>query len=208
MLDQLVFDLNNFDHIPEEKGIYAFFLNLEYLTRTRARKDVTVSSHIEKAVRAHTICNPSAAKFRMYRRGQFNSSFSLDPAHVIHVAGLPKTLPPADFRAFASTLAKCTMITSPLYIGITESQTFRQRFGQHQQRFERHKDETYERGHQPEGHDMYTRGGEFYHKLVRRRLEFRDLRLVCVPLEKEEMQHCKHVEKFLHAIVCPSLSEA
>jgi hypothetical protein len=206
----LIFDRTTFNNIPTDHGIYAFFLNFEFIVRTikaRATPTTDLTPFVDKAVRAHTTGNPDRLDLRLFRKKTFTSVLSLEATHEIRCGATAPGLTAADILTTADVLEKCSLFAGPLYIGIAEKQTLRKRFGQHRKSYERYK-KSLAGTAKPKGRDMFQRGGKFYERLVRRRLEFRDLLYACVPLTPAELAQVRYVEKLLHALAMPAMSES
>jgi hypothetical protein len=204
------FDRTNFSKIPTDPGIYAFFLNFEFILRTikaRAAPTTDLTPFIAKAIRAHKTANPKPLGINLFGRTTFTSILELEATHEIKCGPTGPGLVAADMTTIAGILDKCTILSGPLYIGITEKQNLRVRFRQHKKKYERLK-KSLVGAPKPKGRDMFTRGGRFYHRLVRRQIEFRDLLFGCIPLSAAEIAHVDYVEKFLHALVAPVMSDA
>jgi hypothetical protein len=200
------FDSARFNEIPHARGIYGFYLDLRYLERTLESPAPPRSAVVllQKALRAHTIGTPEGTNINLYgRSAAFHSLLRLTPSHLL---GVDKSIDDAaaPLLMLARGLSKCTLFSPPLYVGITIDQTFATRFEQHRQKYNRLK------ANRPSVTigDMFAPGGTFPDKLVRRQIEFRDLLFACVALEDDELQHARTIEKLLHMIANPSLSEA
>jgi hypothetical protein len=202
----LLFDSTAFGQIPHVRGIYAFYLDLRYVERTLGSPTPPSSAIrlLQKAVRAHTISTPAPTQVNLYGRSSaFHSLLQLTTSHVL---GVDRSLDDAaiPLMVLARGLSKCTLLSPPIYVGITVDQTFATRFDQHRQKYNRLKatHPSISVG------DMFAPGGGLPDKLVRRQLEFRDLLFACVPLDDDELEHARVIEKLLHVVANPSLSEA
>jgi hypothetical protein len=199
------FDHTTFHKIPYEKGLYAFFFNFEYLTRslaTHTGPDINVTQTLEKSLRAHTLGTPDKVKINLYGKStSFSSFLEIGSSHLIDLGPASDTVPTADFNHVAAVLSRCSLFTTPIYIGITENQDFHERFTQHRDNFEKLKLK-----YAPTPAETYDRSGQFYHRLIRRRIEFRDLLFACVPINSAEISQVRLVEKILHALTNPPLS--
>ena len=206
-----VFDRTTFSNIVQDQGIYAFYLSFEYITRSiRVRTSPTsndLQSLLEKASRGHTLSNPDNLDLNIYGYStEFSQVYTLQATHMIKSGAAPIGMSKTDILQFAGVLDRCSLLTTPLYIGMTEGQTFKKRFAQHKKKYEKYKANTQQRA-LPSGRDAFKRGQQFYHRLVRRRLEFRDLIFACVPFSSSELKYIPYVEKLLHAYVNPPLSD-
>ena len=201
----------DFGNIPDSFGIYAFYLDFEYLLRAVKSRPAPVVGDVEalleKSKRAHRLSNPDDVRINVYGKSvEFSSFYQIRARHLIECGPLPTGMPPADLLEFANVLDKCTLITTPLYIGIAEKQFLSDRFGQHKSKYERLK-KRIPKVRSPPGDKKFDRGQEFYHRLVRRQIEFRDLVFACVELTSSEIRFARPVEKLLHAYVNPPLSD-
>ena len=204
------FNRTTFAKIPQDPGIYAFFLDFEYILRaidSRATPTVDLVPFIEKAIRARTIANPKSVGIRLHNRSTFTSVLTLETTHNIRYAPPPTASTAAEIRTIAGILDKCTMFSAPLYIGITARQDLYKRFKQHKKKYEHYK-KSLAGSPRPKGRAVFDRGERFYHRLVRRQIEFRDLLFACIPLSAGEITHVKYVERLLHAFVAPVMSDA
>ena len=160
MSTPLFFDRTTFEDIPADKGIYAFFLNFEFVIRSlkahpNASTDFT--KFVEKAVRAHTTGNPETLELRLFRKKTFTSLLSLEPSHHIRCGTSGPALTQADMRTLADVLEKCNLFAGPLYIGITAKQTLRKRFSQHRRAYDKYKKSLAGKP-RPKDRDMYRAG--------------------------------------------------
>lgn len=206
-MNHLSFSYNQRGIIPAARGIYAFYLDLSYLKRLTGKSGkVDTRSALQKCVRAHTMSNPPQMRLVLHKKtGKYHSSFDVGAKHTIGVnEGALRTK--RSFGLLASALEHCTFLTSPIYIGITDEQTFRVRYAQH---YNRYKSAVRKRNESPppSDSDPLDFGGKFGDKLAQRQIEFRDLLFVCVPLSQQQINAIGHVEKLLHVIVNPVLSE-
>jgi len=206
-MNKLVFSYDERRKIPEAKGIYAFYLDLSYLKRlTETPGKIDARSALQKCVRAHRMSNPPQVHLALHKMaGKYHSSFSIDAKHAIGIneTALRKK---QSLGIVASALEQCTFLTSPIYIGITNQQTFRSRYGQHYKVYREALAEQLDEP-PPNGPDPMVFGGKFGDKLAKRRIEFRDLLFVCIPLDQKQMKEIRNIERFLHVIVNPVLSE-
>lgn len=195
--------------IPIARGIYAFYFDLSYLNRTvtgLGGASINVSAMLRKCVNAHSMANPPTMRLALHRKtDEFHSSFELKAAHLIGLNEPAITGTPGTFLQIASVLQRCTFLTSPIYIGITDKQDFRSRFYQHYKRYQR----AIRIMAQPNQltAQSFDLGGRFGDKIAKRGIEFRDLVFVCIPLTADELKTIKPLERFLHVIVNPVLSE-
>jgi hypothetical protein len=206
-----VFTFSNFSQIPKSFGIYAFYLNFDYVLRAAGVKPNLSARDFDrilgKSNRAHRLSNPKNVRFNMYGHSvEFASFYELQARHLILCGATDQTLTSSQLLEFARVLDKCTLITTPLYIGIAEKQFLFERFEQHQRKYEKLK-KTIPQPESVAGDKKYARGKEFYHRLVRRKIEFRDLAFACIQLSNSEIQYARHIEKLLHAFVNPPLSD-
>jgi hypothetical protein len=206
-----IFDRTTFNNITQDQGIYAFYLSFEYITRSIQVRASANSNDLEsllgKATRGHTLSNPSDLDMNIYGHStEFSQVYTLQATHLIKAGAAPLGMSKPDILELAAVLDKCTLLTTPLYIGMTEGQTFKTRFGQHKKKYEKYKAAT-PRKTLPSGRGVFQRGNQFFHRLVRRRLEFRDLIFACVPFSASELKYVPYVEKLLHAFVNPPLSD-
>ncbi|GAA5509132.1 hypothetical protein [Novipirellula caenicola] len=206
-----VFTHATFAQIPDEYGIYAFYLNFEYVLRSAEVKTnlnpTDFDRILAKSNRAHRLSNPKDVQINVYGHSvEFASFYTMQARHLIACGATDSTFTSNQLLQFAQVLDKCTLLTTPLYIGIAEKQFLSSRFAQHKAKYERLKAKV----PQPEaasGDKKFARGKQFYHRLVRRKIEFRDLAFACIPLSANEVKFARPVEKLLHAFVNPPLSD-
>ncbi len=195
--------------IPKMPGIYAFFVDFRYLVRTvthRPPGPVDFKELLEKSIRAHTAGNPPDILLKVTKMTAFGSYYSAQTTHGISVEDKAPQLQNPAARQLASVLAKCSLLCKPVYVGITETQTLYKRYRQHKRKYERLKKLTTARG-LPTDRERFARGGKLFHRLVRWRVEFRDLIFACVPLTVAEVVFADYVEKVIHALAAPPLSD-
>jgi hypothetical protein len=204
-----LFDYRSFNEIPSEKGLYSFFFSFEYVMRLLehyAEPEIDIIKTFEKCKRAHTLSNPENVNINLYGKAvEFSSFLRISSSHLIELGFVDNPMPTSEFKHIASILSKCTLLTSPIYIGIAETQTFSERFNQHQIGYEKLKKKIAS-GIIDDSLSPFDGKGNFYDRLVRRNIEFRDLIFACVPLKDEELKQVKMVEKILQAIINPPLS--
>lgn len=208
----MLYTYRDFDRIPEQRGVYAFFINLQAImtsSRTGPIAPVQFQRLVDKVIRSHTLGNPKDVRINLSGKPKsFASYLNLQATHQIMVGRTADQPTEAELGSVATALAKCSDITSPLYIGIAQKQTFRQRFGQHRTEYQRLKSEPGRRRSVIAVREPFDLGGTFAAKLIRRNLEFRHLVFSCTPLSEEELQCAPYLEKVLHALVNPPLSES
>src|SRR5687767_3662724 len=106
----LFFDRKTFKSIPTDPGIYAFFLDFEFILRAIKARSVPTTDltpYIDKAVRAHTTSNPDSIEVRLVPRKSFTSVLELQPTHSIrHAPPAPAPTAP-QARTIAEVLNKC-----------------------------------------------------------------------------------------------------
>jgi hypothetical protein len=202
------FDSTLVNTIPKLPGIYAFFVDFRYLVRTvthRPAGPVDFKDLLEKSIRAHTAGNPPDFVMKVTKMTSFGSFYTAQATHGITVEDENPQLQKPAARELASVLAKCSLLSRPIYVGITEK-TLYTRYRQHKKNYEKFKQLTTGKS-LPTDRKKFARGGELYHRLVRRRVEFRDLIFACVPLLPGEVPFAAYVEKVIHALAAPSLSD-
>lgn len=214
MTEFKTFNQNNFDEIPDTKGIYAFFLDFSYLQRGMGNSygsSASLNTLLEKSIQANTLCKPKDVEINLYGRSKINT-LQLSSKHKIYVderstnelgdENQENTL------AIARVLARCSLLTTPLYVGITDKQTFNQRFNQHRDMLNQVKLQHREQQLVFDDDNAFEQGGKFPEKLAKRKIEFRDLLFVCLELTEEEIGEIKYLERFLQALINPPLSES
>lgn len=210
--DILFFEYQDFNQVPSLKGIYAFYLNLGYTRRMvgneNAAASFTANKFLGKMINAHTLSTPGPSTANLY--GKPTKWSNMMDIQLEHRLSIPEdTFPREMLIPLSDILSRATIFTPPIYIGITGSQNFHQRLSNHRTSYQRlkkkHSDSTV-CSESPEA--PFGQGGEFYKKLIRRGIEFRDLLFACLPLKKAELEQIKTAEKILQATTNPTLSES
>lgn len=203
------FDKSMVNLIPKLPGLYAFFVDYRYVVRSIAPRPpgpVNLQDLLAKAVRANICGNPPDLCLKVTKMTAFGSNFAVRATHAIAVQDKAPQLQKPNASELAKVLAKCSLLARPVYVGITETQTLYDRYLQHRRKYRRLKKNTAGKT-LPKDRLQYERGGKLFHRLVRRKVEFRDLIFACVPLSAAEIIYADYVEKVLHAVASPPLSE-
>ena len=203
------FDEKNRKQIPKDPGVYAFFVDFRYVVRSVAPRPaglINVKDVLAKAVRANVCGNPPDFNLKVTKMTEFGSVYQVQATHAISVQDANPQLQKAAAGQLARVLAKCSLLARPVYVGITDQQTLYERYQQHRGKYNRLKKAT-AAGTIPTDRLRYSRGGKLFHRLVKRQVEFRDLIFACVPLSTAEIGYAEFVEKILHALAAPPLSD-
>lgn len=205
-----IYSYDQRDIIPYDYGIYAFYLDFNYIIHSMSQSEPSGSQLdrlLGKIVRAHTASNPQNSQFNIFGRTKtFTAVYDLQASHLIRRGEVPVGLTASQLRELAAVLDKCGFFAAPIYIGIAEKQPLAYRYNQHRTKYQRLKEhKAIETGN---GRSAFDRSGSFPHNLIRRGLEFRHLVFACVLLNPQEIVHARFVEKLFHAVVNPALSES
>ncbi len=180
--------------IPLSKGLYGFSMDLAQTSRALLSTGNwsafdRLGTGMQKEMRKGFSVNLSGLP-EAYRQ-------SLDfapPSHRIHAPD--PGLDAERLGAMARMLRAAQPLLPPLYIGIADKQTLGLRYQQHHDDY-----------HAALSDDTLAQAGaKFGHRLVARRLEWRDLLFVYIPCEEDELELLPVIEKVLQAIVNPGLS--
>lgn len=200
-----VFDYRSFAQIPTDSGIYAFFPNFARLRR-RAPKgpSIEIAHAFGGPQRLRTQSKPRHSSINISGSPKkFAQFIDVSVSHRVSVGTGAPEIARDEYLSLCDLLDRCALLTGPLYVGKARNQTFRDRFAQHQRDYKRYKNSGKYRGL-----PFDEPGGKLGHRLLRRRLEFRDLLFVCIRLDDDELDHVSLVEKVVHALGNPPLSYA
>ena len=211
MSTPLFFDRTTFKNIPADHGIYAFFLDSNSLyapSRPIQPRRRTFHGLLRKPCEPPHERQPrEVGTTPLSKEKRLQACCHWQTSHHIRCGPSDPMLTTANMAILAGVLEKCSLFAGPLYIGIAAKQTLRKRFSQHQRAYTKYK-KSFSGKPGLKDRAIYQRGGKFYHRLVHRRIEFRDLIYACVPLTQPELAQVRYVEKLLHALAAPSMSES
>ena len=195
-----------FEKLPESPGLYAFYLDLEIferyadLARDQGFDQVDLSAPFQKAIRSATLTRQTGARINLYGKSWCNY-VSLTSDHNVKLDLQDARGDQETFDRFSAIIASCLLLSAPLYIGIT-TRTFGIRLKEHKDKY----DDLVE-AKEKDDISPYVPEGEFYEQLYKRDLTFRELTLVCIPVQDTEQERIlRLVERFLQSTSNPPLS--
>ncbi|MCW3610737.1 hypothetical protein [Burkholderia cenocepacia] len=191
--------------IPRALGIYAFFLDLVSPSKIGlAGRGPWTDEHLTRAREALLDrCNLQA---KVYSSIQFTGNISERDKHPhltrsLSIEAWPiapqlfedisTSLPLNSVRTYASVLHASFMLNPPVYVGITQKQTLRERYNQHRADYQG-------------GLDVNTFGG----RLLASGIEWDDVIFACIPFQEtiDDAITLPKLERHLQAVTTPILS--
>lgn len=194
-----------FKNLSETPGIYAVYLNLNILRKplddkkVYPDKEINYSKIFDKVIRSHILPNPKDVDINIYGDTK-NNILKISSRHQIKWEG--DIEPKKDKEEIIKYLSCLTIFSKPIYVGKTIKNTIKKRLFQHRDKLSRisPSDEKAKK-------EIFSREDKLPHKLYRRGIEFKDLLIVCAPVDPDTPDEAISLgETLLQAIANPSLS--